>query len=510
MAENASVTACQVANYVADGVAALGSAVGAITDPEDSTASYQPTGMDPVYHVKSVPRSEGPDGMEAASRQAVIDHLEDFGYAKEDIELALRHCNNDALKASDFLAAHRKAGRTYDDNRVQDQKVEEAEREVRIETAAELPKWHGSQHKWSRKLSFCGGGDTQKAQILDSTGTPLTFSEVIRLLEHDPAFPAFFNDVLSASSYEHFFWECPAVSEETASTLPYEHVTIRASRFAAANPSSFEEHFRRVHRSTMATAFTNLGGDSTLVAPVPQSRRDAHQGHIAEFVRRASEHEQHFLWQTVGANLRRTLQERGRQPTWLSTDGSGVPWLHVRLDSRPKYYKHREYTAAEGGGRHAGRAGVATGGYGYNAGATTESYGHGAATGGYGTSYSATYGAANYGATGYGHGYGATAGSAHSGVHGSAVGRSTADYYTQYAGGGRAIATSAVGYGAGAGAASQVYSGAPGSRFGATAATRSGVGYGPAPGAASHLQPMAGAASGSQAHVRASRPGRWY
>ena len=31
------------------------------------------------------------------------------------------------------------------------------------------------------------------------------------------------------------------------------------------------------------------------------------------------------------------------RPTWLSTEGSGVPWLHVRLDSRPKYYHHAAY-----------------------------------------------------------------------------------------------------------------------------------------------------------------------
>ena len=31
------------------------------------------------------------------------------------------------------------------------------------------------------------------------------------------------------------------------------------------------------------------------------------------------------------------------KPTWLSTAGMGVAWLHVRLDQRPKYYAHRPY-----------------------------------------------------------------------------------------------------------------------------------------------------------------------
>ncbi|MFY0533025.1 DUF6940 family protein [Nannocystis pusilla] len=30
---------------------------------------------------------------------------------------------------------------------------------------------------------------------------------------------------------------------------------------------------------------------------------------------------------------------------WLSTSGSAVPWLHVRLDARPKYYVFGPYRA---------------------------------------------------------------------------------------------------------------------------------------------------------------------
>ena len=36
----------------------------------------------------------------------------------------------------------------------------------------------------------------------------------------------------------------------------------------------------------------------------------------------------------------------GAMPTWLSTAGMGVSWLHVRLDSQPKYYGFAAYWAA--------------------------------------------------------------------------------------------------------------------------------------------------------------------
>ena len=54
------------------------------------------------------------------------------------------------------------------------------------------------------------------------------------------------------------------------------------------------------------------------------------------------------LWKQVGAALRRELDARGGRPTWLSTEGSGVPWLHVRLDSYPKYYHTAAYRSFEG------------------------------------------------------------------------------------------------------------------------------------------------------------------
>ncbi len=36
----------------------------------------------------------------------------------------------------------------------------------------------------------------------------------------------------------------------------------------------------------------------------------------------------------------------GAAPRWLNTSGLGVPWLHVRIDSRPKYITYRPYRDA--------------------------------------------------------------------------------------------------------------------------------------------------------------------
>ena len=51
----------------------------------------------------------------------------------------------------------------------------------------------------------------------------------------------------------------------------------------------------------------------------------------------------HELWRAVGAAMQARLSPR---PTWLSTAGMGVAWLHVRLDERPKYYGYALYRDA--------------------------------------------------------------------------------------------------------------------------------------------------------------------
>ena len=57
--------------------------------------------------------------------------------------------------------------------------------------------------------------------------------------------------------------------------------------------------------------------------------------------------QQHAFWRLVGATIAQTLEQRGERRTWLNTEGSGVPWLHVRIDSSPKYYHHDPYRRGE-------------------------------------------------------------------------------------------------------------------------------------------------------------------
>jgi hypothetical protein len=144
-----------------------------------------------------------------------------------------------------------------------------------------------------------------------------------------------------SSSFAAFFWEHPPLTVERFSDNA-EFVLIESASLAALkpDPGAFEQKFSE--QSGDVIAFQNLSGDALLVVPRPLGRIEAYP-HLAAFLRSAPDDQVLTLWKTTGQALRETLSP---QPTWLSTAGLGVPWLHLRLDTYPKYYNYRPYSSA--------------------------------------------------------------------------------------------------------------------------------------------------------------------
>ncbi|MBP3960115.1 hypothetical protein J8F10_33230 [Gemmata sp. G18] len=164
------------------------------------------------------------------------------------------------------------------------------------------------------------------------------FVDVVHALRSDAEFRSWFNALLADVPYSAFRWETPGVTEATA-VRAFEFVALDAPHLSRRpDPAAFDEHF---HRSpgTGALEFPNLSGDAIMVVPCPIGAPSAY-GHLAAFVRNAPEAQRDELWTLVGEAMTRRL---GSAPVWLSTAGAGVPWLHVRLDARPKYYGHVPY-----------------------------------------------------------------------------------------------------------------------------------------------------------------------
>lgn len=176
---------------------------------------------------------------------------------------------------------------------------------------------------------------------LRTNGDPAPWADVLRGWQTDADMTAAFIRVLVEAPLEAYFLETPPVNRDTLDTA-FEFVLIDCPSLAGVDPEpwTFEEHFSDGYASNGVATFPNIGGDAMLVAPCP-TEPPRNFAHLAAFARSATREQQHALWHAVSE----AAQERftGSDPVWISTSGLEVVWLHVRLDSYPKYYNHAPY-----------------------------------------------------------------------------------------------------------------------------------------------------------------------
>ena len=170
----------------------------------------------------------------------------------------------------------------------------------------------------------------------------VSFRSYLMLLEGDQDFRSWYTDLLASADYEAFFWEHPPLCDANID-LEAEFVLLKSPTLArlCPDPEPFRSHFES---DNDIISFRSLGGDAFLIAPSP-SEPLAACAHLAAFVREASRSQVESLWHETGRAVRETLSDRN---LWLSTSGLGVAWLHIRLDSYPKYYQHQPYAATRG------------------------------------------------------------------------------------------------------------------------------------------------------------------
>lgn len=189
---------------------------------------------------------------------------------------------------------------------------------------------------WSARHESLANGRILRYWV-DADSSPISYSEVLILWQHDADFRTFFMDLLARAPFSAFRWETPPLATSNVAR-PFEFVLLNTPWLERAlEPQVFAAQFMAAKEDVLA--FPNLGNDATLIVPCPRGRESAYV-HLAAFVREAPEAQRHALWTAVGREMQQKLDV---PPVWLSTAGAGVAWLHVRLDSRPKYYGHEPY-----------------------------------------------------------------------------------------------------------------------------------------------------------------------
>ena len=192
---------------------------------------------------------------------------------------------------------------------------------------------------WSAARTIIREGQSETIALLRDE-TPASFADVVTAWRDEPEFRDFFIRLLANEPYAAFFWEMPPIRRDTTGR-DCKFVIIRSDALArmAPDPDAFAAKFDDATGS-IAT-FRNLGGDALLVAPRPIAR-SASYAHIAAFLRTAPEAQRHDLFVALARAIDGELQQTPAR-IWISTSGLGIAWLHIRLDSFPKYYQHRPF-----------------------------------------------------------------------------------------------------------------------------------------------------------------------
>lgn len=170
-------------------------------------------------------------------------------------------------------------------------------------------------------------------------GEPIPYADALNLWQHDEAFYSCFVSLLSDSPFSAYRWEMPPITNATANRQ-FEFVLLNSPGLTRTpDVQTYAAHFINDDAYESIVAFESLGKDAMLIVPSPRGP-DSTYCHLAAFIRNAPDFQKQALWRIVGRTVQQTLTDR---PLWVSTAGGGVAWLHVRLDSRPKYYRYAPY-----------------------------------------------------------------------------------------------------------------------------------------------------------------------
>jgi hypothetical protein len=172
---------------------------------------------------------------------------------------------------------------------------------------------------------------------LQKKDTLMSHRQFLSQLSENDSFADWYNQLLTDCPFDAFLWENKPVTLQNIDET-YECTIVKSSQLSRVSPDSttFDAYFSP---DSDTVTFPNLGGDAQLVVPCPVADRSVYT-HIGRFVRGAPDHQIKDFWTRVGKEMLDHIQQ---EPRWLSTSGLGVYWLHIRIDSVPKYYQTEAY-----------------------------------------------------------------------------------------------------------------------------------------------------------------------
>jgi hypothetical protein len=184
-------------------------------------------------------------------------------------------------------------------------------------------------------------GNLLKYRIADQS-RELRYREVVQLWRDDQEFVDFYISIFRKCGFHSYVWETPSISNSTVDRI-FEFVLGNVpSPSRTPDRQTYASYFDTTMTHHGIVAFSNLGGDALLITPSPY-RADANYIDMAAFIREAPLGQQRALWKELARYIESELSD---EPMWISVATGDIAWLHLRLDSSPKYYRYAPYISA--------------------------------------------------------------------------------------------------------------------------------------------------------------------
>jgi len=192
------------------------------------------------------------------------------------------------------------------------------------------------------KFSYRQRKDKHACIFKITEGTaPVTWRRFIELTSSkDQKFTIAIQAAIKSTGFKYIFLNCPPLSKTTLDK-EFEMAVLEAS-WELENIETDMDKFRdKFKGKKWVASFYNLGLDAVLVSPFAREDQDKKiYSSLGPFIWHAPDEQQVAVWHNVGMGLGVFVK---RRTVWLNTEGRGVHYLHLRLDSRPKYYRYNPF-----------------------------------------------------------------------------------------------------------------------------------------------------------------------
>tara|TARA_B100000242_G_scaffold270089_1_gene221342 strand:- start:15 stop:500 length:486 start_codon:yes stop_codon:yes gene_type:complete len=137
---------------------------------------------------------------------------------------------------------------------------------------------------------------------------------------------------------KNFFYETSVIDKDLNNNYKEKFIESNILNKLEQNLNTYERYFEKSSCKNVVV-FDNLNMTVKLIVPKP--RKGKNFTTIKNFIDEASISQQKAFWKRVSSEIKKSL--KNNEKLYVSTNGLGVSYFHLRLENNPKYYLTKSF-----------------------------------------------------------------------------------------------------------------------------------------------------------------------